>query len=222
MTADEKPTAEPPVDAPEAEDGQTRPEPSEAAREPSADDRHESEQAAEAAADAEIGELKSKLLHALADMENLRRRTEREITDARRYAVSSFAREMLTVGDNLRRALDAVPQDLRDGDDKGVAALIEGVEVTERSLEQTLEKFGVARIEAEGQKFDPAMHQAMMEVDDPDAEPGSVAAVIQTGYAIGDRVLRPAFVSVVKKQRAPKPDAAATADKTDPPEQPAD
>lgn len=149
----------------------------------------------------DAAELKSRLLHTLADMDNLRKRTEREIADSRKYAVSNFAREMLTVRDNLQRALDAVPDELREGDNKAATALVEGVEVTARSLEQTLEKFGVARIETDGAKFDPAFHQAMMEVDDPDREPGTVAAEIQSGYAIGDRVLRPAFVSVVKKRK---------------------
>ncbi len=156
---------------------------------------------AQAVADAE-----KRLLHALADMENLRRRTEREVADAHRYAISNFAREMLNVGDNLQRALDAVPAERRE--DEAVASLIAGVEVTARSLEQTLEKFGVKRIVAEGQKFDPSMHQAMMEVEDADAAPGSVAQEIQVGYAIGDRVLRPAFVSVVKKPKASKTPAA--------------
>ena len=157
---------------------------------------------------AEVADLKSKLLHVLADMENLRRRTEREIADAHKYGVTSFAREMLTVGDNLRRAIDAVPDALRDGGDQSVSALIEGVEVTERTLGQTMTKFGVARIEAKGKKFDPSLHQAMMEVDDEEAEPGSVADEIQVGYVIGERVLRPAFVSVVKKrQQAETPSA---------------
>jgi len=155
----------------------------------------------EAAEADEVAELRSQLLHTLADMDNLRKRTEREIADSRKYAVSNFAREMLTVRDNLQRALDAVPEDLREGDNKAATALVEGVEVTARSLEQTLEKFGVARIETEGAKFDPAFHQAMMEVDDPESEPGTVAAEIQSGYAIGERVLRPAFVSVVKKRK---------------------
>ncbi|MHA1548216.1 MAG: nucleotide exchange factor GrpE [Alphaproteobacteria bacterium] len=183
-TADDAPTAEPAAAAtePEAAEG-----------EPTSDE--------------ELADMKSRLLHTLADMENLRRRTEREIADAHKYAVSNFAREMLTVSDNLRRALEAVPEELRSGEDKAATALIEGVEVTERSLEQTLQKFGVARIEAKGKKFDPSMHQAMMQVDDEAGEPGTVADEIQVGYAIGDRVLRPAFVSVVKKRKAVTPAA---------------
>ena len=157
----------------------------------------------------EVAELKSRLLHTRADMENLRRRTEREIAAARKYAASNFAREALTLGDNLQRALDAVPPAMRESADSGVTALIEGVEVTARSFDQILQKFGIERIEAVGKKFDPDRHQAMMEVEDADAEPGSVAAEIQVGYAIGERVLRPAFVSVVRKPKAAKGDKDA-------------
>lgn len=147
---------------------------------------------------AEITDLKEKLLRALAEMENLRRRTEREMSDTRQYAVASFARDMLTVSDNLRRALDAVPKDAGK-DDPALATLIEGVEVTERGFQQSLTKHGVKRIDTAGQKFDPTMHQAMFEVEIPDAAPGTVAQEVQAGYAIGDRVLRPALVGVVKR-----------------------
>lgn len=114
---------------------------------------------------AEVADLKNKLLRTLAEMENLRRRTEREITDARQYAVANFARDMLTVSDNLRRAIDAVPKEQRGSGDAALDALIDGVEVTERGLEQSLTKFGVRRIETKGQKFDPAVHQAMFEME---------------------------------------------------------
>jgi molecular chaperone GrpE len=152
-----------------------------------------------AALRAEAAEAKDKLLRTLAEMENLRRRTEREIADARQYAVASFARDMLTVGDNLRRAIDAVPKEQRGAGDAALDALIEGVEVTERGLEQALAKFGVRRIEAKGQKFDPAFHQAMFEIETADVPPGTVAEEMQTGYAIGERVLRPSFVGVAKR-----------------------
>jgi molecular chaperone GrpE len=151
---------------------------------------------------AETADHKDKLMRTLAEMENLRRRTEREIADQRQYAVASFARDMLTVADNLRRAIDAVPKEMRDGRDPALNALIEGVEVTERGLEQSLTKFGVKRVETKGLKFDPSFHQAMFEVDNPEAAPGTVADEIQAGYAIGDRVLRPALVSVVKRPKA--------------------
>ena len=155
---------------------------------------------------AEVAELKNRLLRTLAEMENLRRRTEREIADSRQYAVANFARDMLTVGDNLRRAIDAVPKEQRRDGDAALAALIDGVEVTERGLEQALAKFGVRRVETKGQKFDPAMHQAMFEMESADLPPGTVAEEIQAGYAIGERVLRPALVAIVKR---PKPAVVA-------------
>jgi molecular chaperone GrpE len=168
----------------------------------------------DAALKAEVADMKDKLLRTLAEMENLRRRTEREVADQRQYSVAAFAREMLTVGDNLRRAIEAVPQEQRGSGDKALDALIEGVEMTERGLEQALTKHGVRRVETKGLKFDPSFHQAMFEVEVPDAQPGTVAEEIQAGYAIGERVLRPALVSVVKKPRpAPaaeqKPEAPA-------------
>lgn len=157
----------------------------------------------------EVAEMKDKVLRTLAEMENLRRRTEREMADARTYAVASFARDMLTVGDNLRRAIDAVPKEQRDGRDPALNALIEGVEVTERGMEQAMAKFGVRRVETKGTKFDPAMHQAMFEVESADLAPGTVAEEIQAGYAIGERVLRPALVAIAKR---PKPAAVAETD----------
>jgi molecular chaperone GrpE len=150
---------------------------------------------------AEVAEMKDKLLRTLAEMENLRRRTEREVADARTYAVASFARDMLTVADNLRRAIDAVPKEQRDGRDPALNALIEGVEVTERGMEQAMQKFGVRRIDTKGTKFDPSMHQAMFEVEAADVQPGMVAEEVQAGYAIGERVLRPALVAVAKRAK---------------------
>jgi molecular chaperone GrpE len=150
---------------------------------------------------AEVADLKNKLLRTLAEMENLRRRTEREIVDARQYAVANFARDMLTVSDNLRRAIDAVPKEQRGSGDAALDALIDGVEVTERGLEQSLAKFGVRRIETKGQKFDPAVHQAMFEMESPDAQPGTVVEEIQAGYVIGDRTLRPALVGIAKRAK---------------------
>ena len=165
----------------------------------------------------DVAELKDRVLRTLAEMENLRRRTEREIVDARQYAVANFARDMLIVGDNLRRAIEAVPKENRNSGDVALDALIDGVEVTERGLEQALTKFGVRRIETKGQKFDPAIHQAMFEMDSPDAQPGTVAEEIQAGYVIGDRVLRPALVGIVKR---PKPVVVAANDDDAGPEVP--
>lgn len=162
-----------------------------------------------------VDELKNKLLRTLAEMENLRRRTEREMADTRQYAVANFARDMLTVGDNLRRAIEAVPKEQRGSGDAALDALIEGVEVTERGLEQALTKYGIRRIEAKGQKFDPTFHQAMFEVESADLAPGIVAEEIQAGYAIGERVLRPALVGIVKR---PKPTVVKTTEADEPAE----
>ena len=146
----------------------------------------------------EAADLKDRLLRALAEMENLRRRTEKQVDDARVYGIANFARDVLGVGDNMRRALDAVTPELRETADTGVKALIEGVELTERELLRVLEKHGVKKLEPLGGKFDPNLHQAMYEVPDPSVPAGTVAQVMQAGYTIGDRVLRPAMVAVTK------------------------
>ena len=148
--------------------------------------------------EAERNELKDKLLRTLAEMENLRRRAEREIADARTYAVTKFARDMLTVADNVRRALENVPDGARQSADGPLKALIEGIDLTERDLLNTLERHGVKRLEPQGQKFDPNLHQAMFEIPNPDVPNGTVVQVVQSGYVIGDRVLRPALVGVAK------------------------
>ncbi len=160
--------------------------------------------------EAERNDLKERLLRTLAEMENLRRRTEREVQDARTYAVTSFARDMLTVADNIRRALETVPEGAAEGVTK---ALIEGIELTERDFLKNLQRHGVRRLEPQGAKFDPNMHQAMFEVPNEELPAGTVTQVIQTGYAIGERVLRPALVGVSKggpkAAPAPQPEEAA-------------
>ena len=158
--------------------------------------------------EAEKTDLKDKLLRVLADMENLRRRTEREVADARAYAVTNFARDMLNVADNIRRGVESVPAEARAEADGALKALIEGVELTERDLLKTLERHGVRRLDPQGQKFDPNLHQAMFEVPNPDVPNGTVVQVVQTGYVIGDRVLRPALVGVAKG--GPKDNGAKT------------
>jgi molecular chaperone GrpE len=158
-----------------------------------------------AALEAEKTDLKDKLLRTLADYENLRRRTERELADARTYAVANFARDTLTVADNLQRALGSVPAEARDGESGPLQALIEGIELTERDLLNTLERYGVKKLDPEGQRFDPNLHQAMFEVPNPDVPSGTVVQVVQSGYVIGERVLRPALVGVAKG--GPKPAA---------------
>ena len=146
----------------------------------------------------EAAELKDRLLRTLAEMENLRRRTEREVADARVYAVTNFARDIVSVADSMERAMKALDDGIRDNADAGVKALLDGVELTERELIKVLEKHGVTRLEPKGQKFDPNMHQAMFEIPDPSVPAGIVTQVMQPGYKIGERVLRPAMVGVSK------------------------
>jgi len=146
----------------------------------------------------ENSELRDRYLRLAAEMDNLRRRTEREIKDAKSYSVAGFARDMLAVSDNLRRALDAVPEELKAAGEAGLAGLIEGVEMTERAMLSTLERHGVRKIEPVGQKFDPNFHQAMFEIPNTEVPNNTVTQVVQAGFTIGERVLRPAMVGVAK------------------------
>jgi molecular chaperone GrpE len=154
---------------------------------------------------AENGELRDRYLRLAAEMDNLRRRTEREIKDTKSYSVASFARDMLAVSDDLRRALDAVPDDARASADSGLKTLIEGVELTERSMQSALERHGVRMLDPIGQKFDANFHQAMFEVPNTDVPNNTVVQVVQAGFTIGERMLRPAMVGVAKG--GPKADA---------------
>lgn len=171
-----------------------------------------SEQATQPEADSAVlaAELKDRLLRTLAEMENLRKRTAREVTDARLYGVAAFARDLLGVADNMRRALEAVTPAMRESAEPGVKAFIEGVELTERELEKALEKSGVRRFDPRGEKFDPNFHQAMFEVPNPSVPAGSIVEVVQPGYKIGERVLRPALVGVSKggQKQAPTTSSA--------------
>jgi molecular chaperone GrpE len=155
----------------------------------------------------ELAEAKDRTLRTLAEMENLRKRTTREIADARAYGITAFARDVLDIADNLQRALDAVPAEAKANADPGLKALIEGVELTERSLLNTLEKNGVTKFDPTGERFDPNFQQAMYEVPDPSVPAGTVVQVVQAGYKIGDRILRPALVGVSKggAKSAPAP-----------------
>ncbi|MRG54516.1 molecular chaperone GrpE [Phyllobacterium sp. YR620] len=145
---------------------------------------------------AENNDLKDQLLRLAADMENLRKRTARDVHDARSYSVANFARDMLAVSDNLKRAIEAVPADALAGGDAGLKGLVEGVEMTERSMLTAMERHGVKKIEPQGQKFDPNFHQAMFEIPNADVPHNTVVQVAQAGFVIGDRVLRPALVGV--------------------------
>ncbi|MBA67636.1 MAG: nucleotide exchange factor GrpE [Rhizobiales bacterium] len=143
---------------------------------------------------AENADLKDRYLRLAAEMENLRRRTTRDVHDARSYSIAGFARDMLQVSDNLRRALDAVSEQA-EGELK---TFHEGVELTERTMLGALEKHGVKQINPKGEKFDPNFHQAMFEVPNPDVPNNTVFEVVQPGFVIGERVLRPAMVGVAK------------------------
>jgi molecular chaperone GrpE len=156
----------------------------------------------------EVVEMRDKMLRTLAEMENLRKRTSREVADARTYGITGFARDVLEIADNLQRALDAVPAEAKAAADPGLKALMEGVELTERSLLNALERHGVKRLDPSGGKFDPNFHQAMYEVPDPSVPAGTVVEVVQAGYTIGDRVLRPALVAVSKGGAKAAPIAA--------------
>jgi molecular chaperone GrpE len=156
----------------------------------------------------EAAEARDKMLRTLAEMENLRKRTSREVADAKIYGISGFARDVLDIADNLQRALDALPAEARAAADPGLKALIEGVELTERSLLNTLEKNGVRKFDPTGEKFDPNFQQAMYEVPDSSVPSGTVVQVVQAGYMIGERILRPALVGVSKGGAKTAPAAA--------------
>ena len=158
----------------------------------------------------EATELRDKMLRTLAEMENLRKRTAREVADARAYGITGFARDILDIADNLQRALDAIPAEAKESADPGIKAFIQGVELTERSLLNTLEKNGVKKFDPSGEKFDPNFQQAMYEVPDPSVPSGTVVQVVQAGFTIGERVLRPALVAVSKGGAKAAPAADVT------------
>ncbi|CAN0354786.1 unnamed protein product [Phaeothamnion confervicola] len=148
----------------------------------------------------EAAALKDRLLRMAAEMENLRKRTEREKAEATLYAASNFARDLLSVADNLGRALQALPEEERERAGEVEKNLIAGVEVTERELLNVFQRHGIRRIEAVGQKFDPNFHQAMFEVPTAEKPPGTVMQELQSGYAVGERCLRPSLVGVAKAE----------------------
>jgi len=169
-------------------------------------------------------DLKNRLLLLAADMENLRRRTEREKQDSAKYAISNFARDVLTIGDSLTRALQAIPANARETADETLKGLLEGVEMTEREMSNVLSRHGVRIDEPKGAKFDPNLHQAIFEVEDAELPSGTVTEVVQSGYVIGERVLRPAMVGVSKGgPKASKPvavDEPELETRSDPPKEP--
>ncbi len=172
----------------------------------------------EAAADtaklqAEIADLRDRLLRTLAELENVNRRRKIEVVDASTYAVTSFAREVLAIGDNLQRTIEALPKEGADAESPVVKSLVEGVAVTAREFLKILGKFNVRRLEPLGERFDPNFHQAMYEVPTPNVPNGTIVEVHQAGYAIGDRTLRPALVGIARggPKTAPAPTASQDA-----------
>ncbi len=149
-----------------------------------------------AALEAELAEAKAATLYARADAQNMIRRAEKEAQDSRVYAITGFARDLLSVADNLSRGLAAIPVELRE--DEKLKGLVVGLEATGRELDSVFARHGIAKVEAIGQKLDPNRHQAMFEVPSADAAPGTVVQEIQSGYVLKDRLLRPALVGVAK------------------------
>lgn len=147
--------------------------------------------------EADLSEAKQAVLYAQAEVQNVRRRLEKDAQDARTYAVTGFARDILSVADNMARAIDAVPVELRE-DDK-LKGLVLGIEATARELANVFERHGITKVTALGEPLDPNRHQAMVEIPSADAEPGTIVQEMQVGYMLKDRLLRPALVGVSKK-----------------------
>ena len=217
MTEDEKNQTEAEV-AEDAENEDTPPD-SEAPEETAAEEGEETETGAEETGEEaveeltpeqQVEELNDKLLRALAEAENVRRRAEREKSDAAKYAITNFAREVLGVADNMERAMASVDSEARKKD-PALEQLMVGLEMTEREMLSTFERFGIKPIEAMGEKFDHNLHEAMFELDDTSKPAGTVMQVVEAGYLLNDRLLRPAKVGVSKG--GPKePDATRAAE----------
>lgn len=193
IDAEETPDAPDPQEAKTSEEEVSNPGPDEQMAADAAPATEDSEQTPEEKA----AELKDKLLRSLAENENLIRRARKDREDASKYAAANFARDMLGVGDNLNRAMAAVPSELRDGDD-ATKAFLEGVELTARELLSALERHGIQKLSPLGEKFDHDRHEALFEVPTADAEPGTVVQVLEEGYIIHDRLLRAARVGIAK------------------------
>ena len=154
--------------------------------------------------EAELAEYKDRLLRALAETENVRRRAQREREDASKYAIAGFAKDLLSAADNLRRALESLPES--EAKDERTRSLLAGVAATERELLGVFERHGIKRIDPKGEVFDHNFHQAIFEAERPDQPSGSVVEVLQPGYVLHDRLLRPAMVGVAKGgQKPPEP-----------------
>ena len=198
MMTDPAETFTPEGTAPEAEDTRSARRPRRPRRAPKTDTAVEGLQA-------EVASLKDRILRTMAEMENLRRRTEREVADAKSYGVTSFAREMVAAVDNLQRALASVPAEAKTEASPAIQSFLQGVELTERDLLSRLARFKVSPVETVGSRFDPNRHEALFEMPDESVPTGTVVQQVETGYVIGDRVLRPAKVGV--SRGGPKPEA---------------
>ncbi len=177
---------------------------------PDSENPHAAEFAVLQALQDEVASLKDQRLRALAEAENIRRRADKEKADASQYAVTKFARDMLGIADNFARALAAIPAPVRDAADPQVKAVLDGVEATDRQLIQTLERYGVKPVDTSDGKFDPNLHQAIAEVPGNGKPGGSIVDVVQQGYTIGERLLRPAMVTVAKKEVPAQPASVDT------------
>lgn len=162
------------------------------------------EQPEENDVDSEIKEMKDQLLRSLAEAENVRRRAAREKEDALKYAITQFARDLLPVSDNLRRAIESMPEESREGLSKEVLSFIDGVVMTEKELLTAFEKHGIEKIHETGVEFDHEQHQAMFEIETNEHAPGTIVEMMQAGYKLKDRLLRPAMVGVAKAQANPE------------------
>ena len=147
-----------------------------------------------------LEDAENRILRTLAETENLRKRYEREKEDLSNYVISNFAKETLSILDNLQRALSSIKTDELKDHDENISKFVEGIELTEKQMITVFEKFKIEKVESLDSNFDPNIHQAMFEVESEDKEPGTVVEVVQEGYKIGDRLLRPALVGVSKKK----------------------
>lgn len=220
-TTEDRDPAAPPMEEP-VEDVQISEEAQQIAEETAAAETEEAGEETEAASvpapeeptpEEQVAEMKDRLLRALADVENTRRRADRDVEDARKYGASGFAKDLLNVSDNLRRALETVSDEMRDGDE-GVKNLVLGIEMVEKELLSAFERQGITKIDPLGEPFDHNFHQAMYEMPDTGYPAGTVAEVMQPGYVIRDRLLRPAMVAVAKGPAEEPPGEVDSVDTT--------
>ena len=212
MPERDKKTSEEDARAPEADAVENGTEPE---AEPEAEAEAEAPADATAALQAELAALKDQLLRALAETENLRRRSQREREDALKYAAVPFMRDLIGVVDNLRRAMASVSPEALEADEH-LKTLMDGLEMTETELATVFERHHIVKIDPLGERLDPHSHEAMFEVPDPETPSGTVVQVVQTGYRLHDRLLRPAQVGIAKGGPAPEPKAEAPAEEAAP------